>query len=202
MSSQSEFQELTARGTDNFKSYSKGGEDKMSQLNSKAGKEKEKFPSPFIFCCIQANNGLDDAHPNWRGQSTLNPPIQMLRGDTPVKYNKHLWELVNFKWGFKDLLVIPDMSYLLLHILWTLFSDHISCWGLGNKNNTEGSQTWNVMKTAGVDNFAVSSHFLILCKLFSESSTLRTELLGFRWVSTSLTRRGKWNTDIVNCSSI
>ena len=50
----------------------------MSQLNSKAGKEKEKFPSSFTFCCIQANSGLDDAHLHWRGQSTLNPPIQML----------------------------------------------------------------------------------------------------------------------------
>ena len=75
MSFQSEFQDLTARGTDYFKSYSKGGEDKMSQLNSKAGKEKEQFPPSFTFCCIQDNNGLDDAHPHWRGQSTLNPLI-------------------------------------------------------------------------------------------------------------------------------
>lgn len=37
--------------------------------------------------------------------------------DAPVKYKMHLRELANFKRGFKDLSVIPDMVYFLLHIL-------------------------------------------------------------------------------------
>lgn len=40
-----------------------------------------------------------------------------LERDTPVKYKMHLRELVNFKRGFKDLLVTLDMFYFLLHIL-------------------------------------------------------------------------------------
>lgn len=40
-----------------------------------------------------------------------------LERDTHVKYKMHLRELVNFKRGFKDLLVTLDMFYFLLHIL-------------------------------------------------------------------------------------
>lgn len=51
----------------------------MSQLMQADRKKKGQVPPSSTFCSIQILNGLDDSHPHWGGQPTLqSPPTPVL----------------------------------------------------------------------------------------------------------------------------
>lgn len=55
------------------------GQEKINVLTQALRKEKGQIPPSSVFHSAQALNRLDDAHPYWRGESTLlSSPIQML----------------------------------------------------------------------------------------------------------------------------